>query len=218
MNFKRSAALALGCLGLAAQAFAQSDSSVVLPVLVYNYANVPNATLHGALRRAARVFHATGVTFAWHHCRVSTKQPQKGPYCSHGISRTDLVLKIHPRSQEQASGAGKDVGGFVPAGDMVSDAYVFYDRLHDMARQDSADVTALLGSIIAHELGHLLTAGSHSSNGMMRAEWTVRSLAQASLRKMEFTPEQVQRIHSGALSRVRHHGEISPFASFQNQE
>lgn len=209
MNFKRRSASVLVCLCLAGQAFAQTDPSVALPVLVYNYANVPTPVLRRALRRATRIFHSTGVKFAWHECRVSTEQPQKDTYCSHRISRTDLVLKILPRAQMQAFGLGKDVGGFVPAGDTVSDAYVFYDRLHDRARQDSADVAALLGAIIAHEFGHLLTAESHSAHGIMRAEWTVRSLAQASLGMTDFSPGQVERIYAGAVSRIRNRGEHS---------
>ena len=204
MGLGKGGALALACLVMSGRAFAQSDSRVVLPVLVYNYAKAPADTLHSAQRHAENIFHDAGVAFEWHECRVTFSKPQKDPYCSHGFRRTDLVLKILPQSRIQAFGVKEDVAGFVPSGDKVCDAYFFYDRIRDMARSESADVAVLLGSIIAHEFGHLLMGpDSHSADGVMRAEWTYLSLAQISLRGMEFSVEQGQRIHLGALSRVR---------------
>jgi hypothetical protein len=219
MGFIRGSALAIALLGMAGQAFAQSNPTVVLPVLVYNYASISNAALHSAQRQAGRIFHESGVAFEWHSCRVSTSRPQKDPDCSDALGRAYLVLKILPRSELKVFPVGKDVMGFVPSGDMVSDAYVFYDRLYDMARQESADVADLLGSIVAHEFGHLLAgSGMHSAQGVMRAEWTGRSLSHASLREMKFSLEQRQRIYLGALSRVSRRDEHSRPAADQNQE
>ena len=204
MGFKKGSVLALACLGMAGPALAQSNSGVVLPVLVYNYAKVQADSLHSAQRHAGRIFQETGVQFEWHECRVSLSEPQRDPYCSQGLRRTDLVLKILPQSRIHAFGVGKDVAGLVQPGEMVCDAYVFYDRLHDIARRESADVTVLLGSIIAHEFGHLLIgSGGHSEDTVMRAEWTARGLARAPLRETKFSSEQSQRIRLGALARNR---------------
>lgn len=202
MDFGRGCALALAFLGMTGPASAQNDSSLVIPVLVYNYAKVSPETLHSAQRQAGRIFRETGVEFEWHECRVTTSEPQKDPYCSHGLRGTDLVLKILPQSRTQAFGVEKDVAGLVPPGEMVSDAFVFYDRLRDIARRESADVAFLLGSIIAHEFGHLLMGSeTHSAGGVMRKEWTDRALAGASVQEMEFSPQQSQQIRLGALAR-----------------
>jgi hypothetical protein len=73
-----------------------------------------------------------------------------------------------------------------------------------MARRESADVAVLLGSIIAHEFGHLLTGSArHSDGGVMRAEWTGNSLAHASQRETQFSAEQHQQVRLGALARAR---------------
>ena len=54
-------------------------------------------------------------------------------------------------------------------------ARVFFDRVADKATQTSAKVSLLLGSVIAHEVGHLLLpAFSHSPDGLMRAHWRGR--------------------------------------------
>ena len=204
MGFGKGGMLALACLGMAAPFFAQSNSGVVLPVLVYNYAKVPPDALRNAQRHVGRIFLETGVAFEWHECRVNISAPQKDPYCARGLRPADLVLKILPQSRARAFSVGKDVAGLVPPGEMVSDAYVFYDRLRDIARRESADVAVLLGSIIAHEFGHLLTGSAgHSDGGMMRAEWTVNSLAHASQPETQFSAEQHQQVRLGALARGR---------------
>lgn len=204
MGFKSGCALVLACLALAGEAVAQGDPSVVLPVLVYNYAKVPAGTLRAAQRHAERMFQDTAVQFEWHECRVSRSEPQRDTYCSRGLRRTDLVLKVLPQSRIQAFAVGKDVAGLVPEGEMVSDAFVFYDRLRDIARRESADAAVLLGTVIAHEFGHLLTGSAdHSDGGLMRAEWTVGSLARSSQGETQFSAEQHRQIHLGALARSR---------------
>ena len=204
MCFGKVGMLVLACLGMAAPSFAQSNSGVVLPVLVYNYAKVPAGTLHDAQRHAGHIFQDTAVQFEWHECRVSLSAPQRDPYCVNGLGRKNLVLKILPQSRARAFSVGKDVAGLVPPGEMVSDAYVFYDRLYDMARRQSADVAVLLGSSIAHEFCHLLTGSAgHSDGGLMRGEWTVDLLGQASPGETQFSAEQHQQIRLGALARAR---------------
>jgi len=53
-----------------------------------------------------------------------------------------------------------------------TDAYVFCSRVVEFARAQMAPWTQLLGSIIAHEVGHLLLgSNSHAGTGIMGAQW-----------------------------------------------
>lgn len=201
MPSARAGAVVVLTLLAVMEASAQERTSVVLPVLVYNYANVPVSTLHEAQSLTARIFQKSGVSFAWHDCRVKLSQPQTDAYCSQP-GPANIALKILAKSLTH-QGPDKDVAGFVPAGEMVSDAYVFYDRLRDMAVQESREVAVLLGTVIAHEFGHLLLgADAHSGRGLMQAQWSVDKLARASVARDHFSAEENERLYQRALSRV----------------
>lgn len=204
MDLRGCGTLALACLGLVGPALAQDSSKVTIPVLVYNYAGVPSETLRHAQRHVGHIFRETGLEFEWHECRVSVDEPQKDPYCSSGFRSTDLALKILPQSRVRLFPVARDVAGFVPPGEMASDAFVFYDRLREIAKREFADPAILLGRIIAHEFGHLFKGpAGHSGRGVMRGEWTARALARASQREMEFSSEESWLIRRNALARSR---------------
>ena len=46
-------------------------------------------------------------------------------------------------------------------------AYVLYDRVAELARRFRVDPAAVLGQVIAHEVGHLLFGDEHASTGLM---------------------------------------------------
>ena len=54
---------------------------------------------------------------------------------------------------------------------------------------------------MAHEIGHLLLhSTSHSSGGLMRAEFRPADLKKAGQRQLKFTPEQAEAIHRNRLA------------------
>ena len=68
-------------------------------------------------------------------------------------------------------------------------------RLGALADSSSADPAAILGCILAHEIGHLLLGvGSHSGKGIMTANWSGETLLLADQRRLRFTPKQGRRI------------------------
>jgi hypothetical protein len=63
-------------------------------------------------------------------------------------------------------------------------AFVFYNRIVDLARLNGVDIAPILGHALAHEMGHvLLPYGSHTSQGIMREEWD-RAQFQAMAKKL----------------------------------
>jgi predicted Zn-dependent protease len=69
-------------------------------------------------------------------------------------------------------------------------AYIFMKRLEHAARRQGRDFNAVLGRVLAHEVGHLLLPGrGHSNRGIMRD-----TLDSWSARGETFTPSQRQQI------------------------
>jgi hypothetical protein len=60
-----------------------------------------------------------------------------------------------------------------------------------------ADAGQILGNAIAHEIGHLLLNNqSHSASGIMRGDWNLWDLRNASYGYLLFTPQQAKAIQT----------------------
>jgi hypothetical protein len=83
-----------------------------------------------------------------------------------------------------------------------SDAWIFCDLVKDAAAQRQLTQWVLLGTVIAHELGHLLlSTNSHSAFGLMRANWSRKELWAAEQRAMYFSSSESKRIQQAMMSR-----------------
>lgn len=69
------------------------------------------------------------------------------------------------------------------------------------ARHD-ADADALLGLVIAHELGHLLLGPGYVDDGVMRAAWKKDELEALRQRRLRFTKSQRERIQQELRARA----------------
>ena len=79
-----------------------------------------------------------------------------------------------------------------------SRVYILEHQIDDLARAYNAEKTVVLGTVIAHEVGHLLfLPGSHSATGLMRAKWNQSDFKNARDGELLFTTEQ------GTLIRTR---------------
>ena len=59
----------------------------------------------------------------------------------------------------------------------------------------------LLGTVIAHELGHLLlSTNSHSAFGIMRANWSAKELWAVEHRAMYFSSSESKRIQKAIMA------------------
>jgi hypothetical protein len=68
----------------------------------------------------------------------------------------------------------------------------------------SFEVPIILGSVMAHEIGHLLLGlNSHSGSGVMQPRWERKQVRQAMMGTLLFTPEQSQLIQVEAHTRMR---------------
>ena len=65
---------------------------------------------------------------------------------------------------------------------------VYYQAVQALAGAKEAELTTLLGYVIAHELGHLLLGPGHAAKGVMRSAWDRRDLEAIRQGCLRFSP------------------------------
>ncbi len=68
-------------------------------------------------------------------------------------------------------------------------AYVFPDRVNEMAVAAGLEPSTILGHVMAHEIAHLLGV-VHAEGGLMRAGWTMPELTLVSFGLLDFSPAE----------------------------
>ena len=155
-------------------------------VRVYDANGVMAGTNLAALDHARKTLEAASVDVTWRMCRPT---PCDGP-----MAPGELAIRIVRSPLPQL------YQGTVPLGDAMVDrgtgvgvlATIYFDRVLWLAHQAGADSRALLGSAIAHELGHLLLATtSHGPAGIMRALWSQEEVRRGHSKDWRFAPTDI---------------------------
>ena len=158
-------------------------------VSVFNDTGVPPVLLSDSEKITERVFVQAGVVLKWQICGQPSETDEQQARCSQSDFLTHLHLRLirHPIGPQ-----GSALGVSYLAGDGVGcQADVFYERVVKLQFQTQMDPVLLLGLIMAHELGHLLLGtDSHSSAGLMRAEWSSEDLVRARRGTLLFSDDE----------------------------
>src|SRR5574340_964875 len=187
-----------------------SDSKMETPAItvwLYNYAGIPKHTLAIAEGDVQKILGVAAVHFDWVDCPTSAEEVKLRPLCQELMSNAELGLTILPTAKGVADAyVDKDFGiaQVFNNGQFGHYAYVFYDRVQHTAALAGMPTPELLGSVIAHEFGHLLLRSStHTGHGIMRMRWDRNDLKDLTWGQLNFTPEEAETIHAEALSRLR---------------
>ena len=77
---------------------------------------------------------------------------------------------------------------------------IFWDRI-----QPDPSPSAVLAHVMVHEITHILQGiNRHSSEGIMKAQWTYQDFADMKVTPLSFTPEDADLIYSGMAVRSAH--------------
>jgi hypothetical protein len=169
--------------------WARADNST-LQIYVYNHAGVPPKLLLSAEQRTAKVLRLAGIETVWLGCRTADSP---GKDCSGLLSADDLVVRI----VHNTCRLNDDVFGTAFLNEEGDGKYanVFYDRLTSLERDWIISPIALLGDVMAHEIGHLLLGNnSHSARGIMRAVWDDDQIRKAERGELSFSDAESRRI------------------------
>ncbi len=146
-------------LAVPGAAAGNSFDRVGLVVKIDDLVGVPPAVMSKAKAETEVIFGAAGVRIAWQTDDQNTRI--WGPDT---MRLTLLVVKFDAASRRSAD----PIVGL--AARASRRAFVFFDRLLDVAANGPVDTGAVLGRVMAHELGHLLLPpGPHASAGLMRS-------------------------------------------------
>lgn len=114
----------------------------------------------------------------------------ENPGCTHFRWPVHLGVRIVPKPRRSAS---EEIFGiaFLSAEGTGCYSNVFYSRVTALQIAWNFGPAEVLGSVMAHELGHLLLgSNSHAAMGIMRARWHAEELHRAARGNLLFTPEQ----------------------------
>jgi hypothetical protein len=156
----RNVAAGLAITLVAARSVAAEPPTVTLRV--HNAAGVEKRWLQTAQDIATQIYEAIGVQLVWRD------DDDSDPPTS--VIRLVIVL-MSPRDEQRLfkTLASKDVLGVAPLN--TGRIYVFCSRVDTLARSAERQFDAILGRVLAHEVGHqLLPAQGHSAHGIMQAK------------------------------------------------
>jgi hypothetical protein len=167
------------------------NEDVEITVLVQDSTKLSASVLKGAEKETARIFRAAGIGIAWVDCSGGSSRVDDACYqvpgpaqfvlhiVSTGETSSDLVFGLAFLDED---GAGK-----------YSD--VFLDRIEEAHRAFGWDISRLLGTVVAHELGHLLLGNqAHSYAGVMTPVWRGEVLQRENMGCLLFTHQQASRM------------------------
>lgn len=180
------------------------DPQPELTVGIHNYAGVTQATLTDGQEQATQIFGRVRITLRWLDCPPSNEHTDKFRACGQVMPSGGVFLKVLPERMAARIGLPeRNFGVAIPP--LV--AFVFYQRIQNLAKGRGLLESAVLGLVMAHELGHLLLGtDSHSADGIMS-----ESLLHGAFREAEkglfpfFTAKQAQRMRSRLLERKPSH-------------
>jgi len=178
-------ALLILVLGSCGSTSARPSSGV--EVLVYNYASVPAGVLRGAEREAAKILGGTSAELKWVDCSPASTTDER---CHRGWTRDSPGLRF-------IAGFNKYQNREFGHADVPVLVTIYYEKVARRVHQENADseLGAVLGALVAHELGHLfLEDPKHSTVGVMEPNWGTIQLRSALNGKLTFTTEQAIRI------------------------
>lgn len=149
------------------------ESMSVVSIRVHDYAQTDRRHLQQAEREVSRIYEQIGVRLDW---RAPLRPAElEATQATWPADVTMVTLVVLAPAMSARLKAPDDVAGYAPVsrerGGRV--AFIFGGRTRDIATSGEVSQGKVLAGVMAHELAHLLNPrGTHSPNGVMRAQWT----------------------------------------------
>jgi hypothetical protein len=155
---------------------------LVVRIVLLNEASVSGVVASRAQAEVARFYRSIDVDIVW--------VPQTA-----AVSPDLRYMRL--TDWEPKDVRFSDALGMVPAEPGVRGVhgYVFWRRVQRLGRRLVFDAEAVLGALIAHEIGHmLLPEGSHSEAGVMLGAWSIAQYRMAAGGRLQFSSESARMI------------------------
>jgi hypothetical protein len=198
-TWHRLALSVLVIVGLRTVSVSGRAGAPAFPVLVVvdDRAAVRPGVLDEAQKEAFRIFWHDAVSISWLTAPASNGSSM-APEDVAAAHRTFVArLIVQPRLPRDSVSTSKFVMGAAPAGsrDCSGEAYIFLDQIVGFSQVRRADVGTVMGTVAAHEIGHLLLRRrAHAAEGLMRAPWTLADWQRATVGMLLFSPSEARTI------------------------
>ena len=177
------------------------EPELTVTAQVFDYWHLSGESLATASEIVSRLYEGIGVKIEWfptlkkdlrRRGAVAGRTPSGARIAQMTVIVLTPEMAIRAHMQEGVLGLAA-----VPEDGMGRIAYVIYDRVQRAAVGSGADEVKLMGSIMAHEISHLLLGrGSHANAGLMKDRlnhFEVRQLAEMKLEFSELQADQIRR-------------------------
>lgn len=182
------------------------DTGLEITIELDDYSGLNASARRNARTTAEAILTKAGIGVQWQDCPVN---PPKGAalVCSAGtsdVAHFDVAVLPESMSARIASNPQQFgmslMGG---RGGFPTQVYVFKDRVVEFAAAEQAPWATLVGTIIAHEIGHLLLGSeSHFPAGIMRGRWRPQDVKDARMGVLVFTARQADQLRAGVRRRM----------------
>jgi hypothetical protein len=163
-------------------------------VTVYNDARISSDLITQAEQRAAEIFWRAALEVIWVNC--TALNGARDAACAQVEGSNPFVLRIIPRVASSTSAAAFGVA-FLAKDGTGRYADVFWQRVQELHENSNVGVAGILGSVMAHEIGHLLLgSNAHSVSGIMRAHWEAAELRRINMGALLFLTDQEVRMRA----------------------
>ena len=167
-----------------------------ITVRVYDRASIGQRARNAAVDRARRLLDSAGLSPRFHDCTPGVTTAAKT--CEASPAAGDLIIRMLDAPDGSTTPQMRHVLGFATIDAQTRRgtlATVFTDRVAALSTLARVPVETVLGSTIAHEIGHLLLGTSeHGSRGLMREVWTLEELARGKKEYWSFTAAELERL------------------------
>jgi hypothetical protein len=196
--------LVWGSLGFGQEPIVDSDEGELrVAVRVINFAPISERDLVAASQVTTGILRKAGVTTGWQLCAAAEGQMPEA--CNAPLATDEVAVRIvrRPKLTKGALGCSECGTAIEDSSGLGIYATLIYDCFNLLPRTDDLLPSFILGTLMAHEIGHLLLAGEdHSPQGIMRAQMRDRDWKLAAVGALVFTPDQADRIRSEVTRRT----------------
>ena len=162
--------------------------AAALVLQIANLSGAPDPVVHIAREEVTRVYASIGVPLEW-------RDPGDADADRRSVMR---VVLLPYETGDLRRSENRVMGAAVRTVNGNAIAYVFYRRVQAEADRYRVSTGLVLGSAIAHELGHLLLPlAAHAPTGLMRACWSRDEFNRAEQGQLRFLPGDAERIRAG---------------------
>lgn len=195
--------VSMGCVQAWGQ---QPERGPYLRVRLYNLAGVSARSVNRAVEEAHKILAAAGVETVWEQGDGNSPEANYADqragsiWRRSGDSRGYLALQIAGKAPNWLYPGA--LGFALPFGKNGIHVAIFSERVERFSQSTLATVSKMLGSAMAHEIGHvLLESCEHSSVGIMKARWGTADIQTVAAGSLEFTEDQAGLLRLNALRR-----------------